>query len=223
MRRRSYALTEDERSVLLLVTRGVTNQEIADHLDMSLTKVKTLLHSVCSKTNARNRIEAAFFAIKQRAISVGETFSMDELAEMTASLGPDKIEGLAELLRQKLEQERMILPREEHPGTADGKIELTAGEKNVLILVSKGMTNQEIAERLCISRGAAKSLLHQACLKLKASRRGEAFIKAVRIGAISINEAFTTDELVELLGALGPDTLQRIAETMRKASRAEQR
>jgi DNA-binding NarL/FixJ family response regulator len=214
MRRKSSLITEDERAVLLLVARGMTNQDIADYLGMPLSRVKTRLYSACNKMDARNRIEAVFFAMRRRAIGVNEIFSMDELVELTASLGPDTVEAIAEQLRRKIEEERTKLLTERMPVT-DDHVELSEGEKGVLVLVARGLTNQEIAERLSTSASTVKLLLHQACAKLKVTNRAQAFIMALRHGAIQVNEVFTTDELVELLGAVGPDSLERMAHLMR--------
>jgi DNA-binding NarL/FixJ family response regulator len=215
MRRKSSLITEDERAVLLLVARGMTNQDIADYLGIPLSRVKTLLYGACNKMNARNRIEAVFFAMRRRAIGVNEIFSMDELAELTASLGPDRVEALAELLRKKIEEERIKPLAAKMPVSGD-HVDLTEGEKGVLVLVARGLTNQEIAERLSTSASTVKLLLHQACAKLKVTNRAQAFIMALRLGAIQVNEVFTVDELVELLGAVGPDSLERMAELMRR-------
>ena len=215
MRRKSSLITEDERAVLLLVARGMTNQDIADYLGIPISRVKTLLYGACNKMNARNRIEAVFFAMRRRAIGVNEIFSTDELVELTASLGPDRVEALAELLRKKIEEERIKPLAAKMPVTGD-HVDLTEGEKGVLVLVARGLTNQEIAERLSTSASTVKLLLHQACAKLKVTNRAQAFIMALRLGAIQVNEVFTVDELVELLGAVGPDSLERMAELMRR-------
>ena len=216
MRKKRTIVTQAERRVLVLVARGLTNSEIADHLGISLGKVKTLLYSACNKMNARNRIEAVFFAIKQRAIIINEIFSLPELVELTASLGPETVESIAQLLRRKLEQERIALA--EQRGTdveEDQEIALTESERGVLILVARGMTNQEIANHLCTSTSMVKMLLHQACMKLKAPNRAQAFIMALRRKAISVHEAFSLAELEELLSTLGPETVETLAELMR--------
>jgi len=58
---------------------------------------------------ARNRAQAFISAVKQKAINVGEVFSLDEMVEILASLGPESVETIARLLRQKLEQERLTI------------------------------------------------------------------------------------------------------------------
>ena len=217
MTKKSTMITKRERSVLALVARGLTNREIADHLGIPLSRVKTLLYSACNKLSARNRIEAVFFAIRQRTISVNEVFSLPELVELTTSLGPETVESIAQLLRRKLEQERIASVEQRGTGVEkDQEIELTEAERGVLILVARGMTNQEIAERLCISTSSVKMLLHQACMKLKAPNRAQAFIVALRRKAISVHEVFSLNELEELLSTLGPETVETLAELMRR-------
>jgi len=212
VKRARTIITSGERSVLLLVARGLTNSEIAARLDTTLSSVKTALYSACNKLDARNRIEAVLFAIRQRVISVNEVFTLPELVELTATLEPDSVERIADLLRQKLVQEwRQVGATAEQ----DKEIDLTAGERSVLILVGRGLTNKEIAHQLETSTGTVKLQLHQACLKLGASSRAQAFIEALRQRAVRVDEAFSLDELAELLAALGPDGLENMASQMR--------
>jgi DNA-binding NarL/FixJ family response regulator len=55
-------LTAREQDVVREVARGLTNQEIAVALHMSLSTVKTHLTSVLGKLGARNRVEIASWA-----------------------------------------------------------------------------------------------------------------------------------------------------------------
>jgi DNA-binding NarL/FixJ family response regulator len=55
-------LTTREEELLLLVAQGWTNSEIADHLHLSLSTVKTHLASLMRKLDARNRVEIAMWA-----------------------------------------------------------------------------------------------------------------------------------------------------------------
>ena len=52
-------LTDRERDVLRLIAEGLTNQEIADRLVISLNTVKTHVKSIYHKLDVRNRAEAA--------------------------------------------------------------------------------------------------------------------------------------------------------------------
>ena len=98
---------------------------------------------------------------------------------------------------------------------------LTREERDVLVLAAihpngQHVNNTEIAQRLGISVSKVKTLIHQACVKLAARNRYEAINSAVRRGEISINELFSLDELSELISALHPDTLRRIAHLVRE-------
>jgi len=95
-------LTQREREVLALVARGLTNQEIAQQLFISTYAVKISLHQACVKLGARNRAQAVIFAFKKRAIDTQDAFSLEEIADLLASLGPEAIETIAQLLKEKL-------------------------------------------------------------------------------------------------------------------------
>ena len=55
-------LTEREEEALALVSKGLTNAEIADELRVSLSTVKTHLTSLMTKLDVRNRVELAIWA-----------------------------------------------------------------------------------------------------------------------------------------------------------------
>ena len=55
-------LTEREEEVLVHVAHGLTNNEIASELHVSLSTVKTHLASLMTKLNARNRVGLAIWA-----------------------------------------------------------------------------------------------------------------------------------------------------------------
>ena len=96
-------LTNRERDVLIYVARGLTNKEIADQLCTSTSAVKVFLHQAYVKMGARNRAQAVVRAIKSGAIGPQEIFSQDELVELLTQLGPDGIEMIAQLVKQRQE------------------------------------------------------------------------------------------------------------------------
>jgi DNA-binding NarL/FixJ family response regulator len=59
------------------------------------------------------------------------------------------------------------------PGNS-GLAELTLREREVARLMEQGLTNKEIAARLCIQTATVKNHVHSILAKLGASRRGEA-------------------------------------------------
>lgn len=63
-------LTEREEEVLLTVARGLSNAEIAEHLHISLSTVKTHLASLMQKLGVRNRVEIAIWAYETKRVSV---------------------------------------------------------------------------------------------------------------------------------------------------------
>ena len=55
---RDAGLTERESEILALLPTGMTNDEIAEHLYVSVNTVKTQLRQLYSKLGVRNRVEA---------------------------------------------------------------------------------------------------------------------------------------------------------------------
>jgi DNA-binding CsgD family transcriptional regulator len=97
-------LTQREREVLRLVARGLTNKEIAEELCTSTSAVKIFLHQACEKLGARNRAQAVILAMRRGAIQTEDVYSLEELADFLASLSPEDIQTIAELVRQRLEK-----------------------------------------------------------------------------------------------------------------------
>lgn len=62
------ALTPREEDVLTAVAQGLTNQEVAELLHMSLSTVKTHLASLMQKLNVRNRVELAIWPYRTQRI-----------------------------------------------------------------------------------------------------------------------------------------------------------
>ncbi|MCA3748369.1 MAG: response regulator transcription factor [Rubrobacter sp.] len=69
-------------------------------------------------------------------------------------------------------------------GTQEPAEELTAREREVLLLMARGRTNPEIARELVISRGTAKSHVQNIIRKLGVSDRTQAVARAFELGLI---------------------------------------
>lgn len=67
-------LTEREREVLELVTRGLNNQEIADHLSVGLKTVKTHMTNIFQKLNLENRVQAALYALRHHIVQLDDLY-----------------------------------------------------------------------------------------------------------------------------------------------------
>lgn len=75
-----------------------------------------------------------------------------------------------------------VLPTEE-----EEQVELTSREKEVLVLMGKGMNNLEIANRLVISRSTVKFHVSRILTKLQASSRTEAVAIALQKQLVNIH------------------------------------
>lgn len=63
------SLTDREREVLIEIAHGLSNQEIADKLFISLPTVKTHVAHLLAKINARDRVQAVVFAYETGLVS----------------------------------------------------------------------------------------------------------------------------------------------------------
>lgn len=66
----SDQLTEREIEVLRLIAHGLSNQEIADHLVISLPTVRSHVSHILSKLNLANRSQAILYALRNRIASL---------------------------------------------------------------------------------------------------------------------------------------------------------
>lgn len=57
-------LTNREKEILLLISEGKSNQEIADELFITLKTVKTHVSNILSKLDVDDRTQAAIYAFK---------------------------------------------------------------------------------------------------------------------------------------------------------------
>ncbi len=101
---RHKLLSQGEREVLILVGRGMSNQDIAEFLYMSISNVKRLIHTVCAKLGVQNRAQAVIEAMRTGVLVPRDIYSIEELAELLSYMEIETIEAVAPLLKHKLEQ-----------------------------------------------------------------------------------------------------------------------
>lgn len=63
-------LTERESNVLFYLAKGLTNEEIAEKLHISVHTVKAHLEAIYDKLNVTNRVQAAIKAIALEMIEL---------------------------------------------------------------------------------------------------------------------------------------------------------
>lgn len=228
MKTNSTFLTKEERDVLILAAtphgdQHLSNTEIAQRLGISVSKVKILLYQTCTKIGAKNRNEAILFAIKRGEIKIDEIYTLDELVEFYySSLCPDLFKRITHLVRKGLEY-RYILWKDEQIIRNNRKKDtiLTKRERDILILIGRGLTNREIADTLYISGNSVRTLLYRAYTKLGVHKRTDAAMSALKRGEISMGEMYSLDDLVELLATLGAESLDKIAKILDQRSEQE--
>jgi DNA-binding CsgD family transcriptional regulator len=218
MKTKSTVLTKEERDILILSAlhgQHLKNAEIAQGLGMSVNRVKTLIHQACIKVGARNKNEAIVSAMKRGAISPTEVFSLDELAELFCSFSPDMLRRIAQLVRQKLEHGHLLEKDDQIIYTERRQdVILTKSERDVLILAGRGLTNKEIADRLCLANGTVRVFLNRAWTKLGASNRAEAVVLALKQREISGDEIAPLNELVQYFAPSGAESVEKIAQLL---------
>jgi DNA-binding CsgD family transcriptional regulator len=218
MKSATTKLTAQERDILILAAlhgQHLNNAEIGQRLGKSVNRVKTLIHPACIKLGAHNKNEAVVSAIKRGAISPTEFFSLDELAELFCSCSPDMLTRIAQLVRQKLEHGQPLEGHEQIICTERTQDSiLTKSERDVLILAGRGLTNKEIADRLCLANGTVRVFLNRAWTKLGASNRAEAVILALKQREIGVDEIASLNEIVQYFAPSGAESVEKIAQLL---------
>jgi len=79
-----------------------------------------------------------------------------------------------------------VITSSEHGGKSKGRGDLTERERQVVQLLSEGLSNKLIADRLGISDHTAKFHVNGVMMKLGASTRTEAVVEAMRRGLIRL-------------------------------------
>jgi len=58
-------LSEREEQILVLVVEGLSNNEIAERLFLSVNTIKKYIRNILQKLHLKNRIEAAVYAVRE--------------------------------------------------------------------------------------------------------------------------------------------------------------
>jgi DNA-binding NarL/FixJ family response regulator len=101
---------------------------------------------------------------------------------------------LAPRLARRLIAELASRPQPECP-SPELLDELTAREREVLALVALGLSNDEIAERLVVSRATAKTHVSRAMVKLHARDRAKLVVFAYEAGLVAARTGSGTSDL----------------------------
>jgi DNA-binding CsgD family transcriptional regulator len=220
MTTKSTVLTSEERDILILGAlhpgqKHLSNSEIGQRLGISMARVKSLLHQACVKLEAHNRNEAILLAMRRGDINLNELVSLDELAEILSSLEPAVLRLIASLVRRNMvektlpeQDEPVIRPGSRHPGI------LTNRERDVLILASYGLTNREMADRLCMTTSAVRTFLNRAFTKLGVQKKADAVELALKQREIDVSEISSIDELTHYLAPLGAESIEKVAQLL---------
>lgn len=64
----AYDLTEKKLEIIILIAQGLSNQEIADELHLSVGTVKNNITDILSKLDLRDRTQLAIFAFKNNLL-----------------------------------------------------------------------------------------------------------------------------------------------------------
>lgn len=67
--RAASALTKREHEVLLLITEGLSNEEIAEKLHLSMSTVKKYLGQIMTKLHLANRVQLAVYAVRSGIVA----------------------------------------------------------------------------------------------------------------------------------------------------------
>jgi DNA-binding NarL/FixJ family response regulator len=82
---------------------------------------------------------------------------------------------------------QFVARRPHRPAPHPGLRALTEREREVMVLVAEGLSNEEIAERLVISPATARTHVHRAMTKLHAHDRAQLVVVAFQSGLTTLN------------------------------------
>jgi DNA-binding NarL/FixJ family response regulator len=168
----SAVVTEQERKVLTLSCRGLSNREIADNVSLAESTVKKLLHQSFRKLGASNKGQAFRICLRQGLINVLDLYPVESLIRCYVPPVPEKVL-------------------------------LTHRERLMLALIGRGLSNQEIAEKMDISVSAVKRCLSNVFTKLGASNRAKAVWLAQWGGFLNNLDILPPEDVADIVAASG--------------------
>ena len=162
-----------------------------------------------------------FFAVRRGEIKPDEIYTLGELAELFSTFHPDMFRSILHIAHKGLDYEFLL--DEEHYIYGNGRKDmiLTKCEREVLILVGRGLTNREIAGKLYISLHAVSTFLYRASVKLGAHNRVDSVVFALKRGEISMGDIYLPNELIQALATLEAESIEKIAKLLEQESRQE--
>jgi len=78
-------------------------------------------------------------------------------------------------------------------------IELTQKERDILVLVCRGLSNPKIAQHLSVSVSTVNNSLHRILNKFGTTNRGQAVIMSLKLGLIDPLDIYSVEEWVDVL------------------------
>lgn len=72
-------LSEREAEVLRLLTKGKTDQEIANELVLADVTIRTHVNRILNKLGLKNRVQAALYCVRSGMVSLEETYDVDQV------------------------------------------------------------------------------------------------------------------------------------------------
>lgn len=220
MKMGNKVLTKRERDILILCVKHLgykrlSNAEIAEHLGLSVSCVKTSIHRAGTKLGAHSRIQTVLTALIKGEIHMDEISSPDEIAEIISSLDPNMQTRIVHLMRQWLEHSHLQLEEVTNIRRDISRDTLlTNAERVVVVLLGHGLTNNEIANRLCISTSAVRTFIYRACTKLGVSTRADVIRMARIRGEIDVLDLISPNKMIRIFIAMKASTIEKVIELL---------
>ncbi|MHB8926978.1 MAG: LuxR C-terminal-related transcriptional regulator [Bacillota bacterium] len=163
---------------------GITAVEAIKHMKRDLPAVEVIVLTM------QNNREYILETLKAGAIGyILKDVGSSELirAIQVGSTGKSILHPkIATKLVQEITRLAERTPAGRHGDTA--ATQLTPREREVLVLVARGLTNQEIADRLFISEKTVRNHISNLLRKLKLKHRTQAAVYAIKAGVVRLDE-----------------------------------